>query len=146
MARSKPATNMTPEQLREICELLYVETYGERWQTAFAEDLGRHLGREVRNGTVHQWLSGKRTVPPWLRKTMTDMVFAHQVRLVERSQQLYAKGIALLAEARDMAIDLGSLPPPPEQHDDRHEDLGDVPAKPKPAPARKPKRALETSK
>ncbi|MGH1574535.1 hypothetical protein ACRAWG_32665 [Methylobacterium sp. P31] len=76
-------------------------------------------------------------------------MFATQVRLVERSQRLYERGMRLVAEARDMAqLELLSSQPDRSDDDERYAgvDLGDQPAKPKPAPARKPKRVLEPSK
>lgn len=140
-----PAAPLTPEEIREIGDLLYGDTYGDRWQSYLARDLSERLGRPVYPASVNQWLLGKRGVPLWLRPVIVDVAFAVQARLVERSSRIATKALILLQDVRDMA-ELDALPPPPDHEDDRHEDLGDQPAKPKPAPARRPRRVLEPSK
>lgn len=144
--RLPPAAPLTPEEIREIGDLLYGDTYGDRWQSYLARDLSERLGRPVYPASVNQWLLRKRSVPLWLRPVIVDVAFAVQARLVERSSRIATRALILLQDVRDMAVELGDLPPPPDHEDDRHEDLGDVPAKPKPAPARKPRRVLEPSK
>ncbi len=140
---------MTPEELREIGDLLYGDTYGDRWQSYLARDLSERLGRPVYPASVNQWLLRKRSVPLWMRPVIVDVAFAVQARLIERSSRIATKALILLQDVRDMA-ELGDLSTPPDRHDDDDryagEDLGDQPAKPKPAPARRPKRVLEPSK
>ncbi len=42
--RLPPAAPMDTEELREIGDLLYGDTYGDRWQSYLARDLSERLG------------------------------------------------------------------------------------------------------
>jgi hypothetical protein len=60
-----PSTNLlTPGFLRFVGELLF----GKRWQTPLAERLGAFRGKALSPATVHQWSTGVRSIPAWVRE------------------------------------------------------------------------------
>lgn len=61
---------LTPGFLCFVGQLLF----GERWQTPMAKSLGDARGRKIAPATIHQWTTGKRAIPVWVKEALATII------------------------------------------------------------------------
>jgi hypothetical protein len=73
---------VTPSFLRYVGELLY----GERWQTPLAASLGQVRGKALSPATVHQWTTRKRSIPTWVRGSLSMVLEQAKTDMTSRAE------------------------------------------------------------
>ncbi len=74
---------VTPGFLRFVGETVF----GDKWQTRLAEALGQTRAKKLSPATVHQWTTGQRSIPQWVREVMPHMIAQEERRLIDRAGQ-----------------------------------------------------------
>lgn len=82
---------VTPGFLRFVGETVF----GDKWQTRLAEALGETRAKKLSPATVHQWTTGQRSIPLWVREAIPHMIEQEERRLVERAAQARELGLRL---------------------------------------------------
>ena len=87
---------VTPGFLRFVGETLF----GDKWQTRLAEALGETRAKKLSPATVHQWTTGQRSIPLWVREAMPKMIEQEERRLSARAAQARDLGLRLRHSAK----------------------------------------------
>jgi hypothetical protein len=73
---------LTPGFLRYVGELLF----GERWQSPLAERLGAIRGKALSPATVHHWSTATRSIPPWVKDALVELLDRAQRDMRHRAE------------------------------------------------------------
>lgn len=87
---------VTPGFLRFVGETVF----GGKWQTRLADALGETRAKKLSPATVHQWTTGQRSIPLWVREAMPQMIAQEERRLIERAAQTRDLGLRLQRSAK----------------------------------------------
>ena len=87
---------VTPGFLRFVGETVF----GGKWQTRLAEALGETRAKKLSPATVHQWTTGQRSIPLWVREAMPQMIAQEERRLIDRAAQTRDLGLRLQHSAK----------------------------------------------
>jgi hypothetical protein len=87
---------VTPGFLRFVGETIF----GDKWQTRLAEALGETRAKKLSPATVHQWTTGQRSIPLWVREAMPKMIEQEEHRLRARAAQARDLGLRLRHSAK----------------------------------------------
>jgi hypothetical protein len=82
---------VTPGFLRFVGETVF----GGKWQTRLAEALGETRAKKLSPATIHQWTTGQRSIPQWVRESMPRLIAQEERRLSERAGQTRELGLRL---------------------------------------------------
>ncbi len=82
---------VTPGFLRFVGETVF----GDKWQTRLAEALGETRAKKLSPATIHQWTTGQRSIPLWVREAMPQMIAKEERRLIDRAAQTRDLGLRL---------------------------------------------------
>ncbi len=81
---SDESKHWTPDEVRDVCQLLY----GTGWQTALAQAIEIATGRNFPQSRVAKWYlpAGGRGIPEWLQPELTG-ILAGVAQMVEIALQ-----------------------------------------------------------